>query len=100
MATAIKKKAAKKAARPAAIYLYGISLPAKRSVTVRAEAVDGSSAIEALRVGDFSCWISRVDRSEYADHLAENMENLDWLATIGVRHQRAVADLALKVELL
>jgi Gas vesicle synthesis protein GvpL/GvpF len=100
MATAIKKKAPKKAAHPVAIYLYGISLPAKRTVAIRAEAVDGVATIEAVRVGGFSCWISRVERSEYADHLAENMENLDWLATIGVRHQRAVADLALKVELL
>ena len=41
-----------------------------------------------------------MDRSEYADRLAENMENLEWLATVGVRHQRAVAELASKVEML
>ena len=41
-----------------------------------------------------------MDRREYADRLAENMENLEWLATVGVRHQRAVAELASKVEIL
>jgi hypothetical protein len=53
-----------------------------------------------LRFDGFDCWISRLDRSEYADRLAENMENLEWLAMIGVRHQRAVADLASKLEML
>jgi len=103
MATAVKKKAAKKkkpAAPASAIYLYGISQPARRAVELRAEAVDGMAAIEPLRLEGVSCWISRVDRGEYAEHLAENMENLEWLATIGVRHQRAVADLASKVEIL
>ncbi|ABF41410.1 Gas vesicle synthesis GvpLGvpF [Candidatus Koribacter versatilis Ellin345] len=102
MATAIKKKSAKKTAKqPAgALYLYGISLPAKKSVDIRAEAVDGNAAVESIRLGGFDAWISRVDRSEYADRLAENMENLEWLATIGVRHQRAVGDLASKVEIL
>jgi hypothetical protein len=43
----------------------------------------------------FTCWTSRVDRAEYADRLAENMENLDWLAAASVRHQQAVSELAL-----
>jgi hypothetical protein len=103
MATAVKKKAAKKkkpVVPASAIYLYGISQPSRRAVELRAEAVDGIAAIEPLQLDGFICWISRVNRGEYADHLAENMENLDWLATIGVRHQRAVADLASKVEIL
>ena len=100
MATAIKKKTARKVVSRAAIYLYGVSLPAKRTVEVDAEAVDGSTAISAARIAGLDCWISRVDRSQYADHLAENMENLEWLATIGVRHQRAVAELASKTDLL
>lgn len=107
MATAVKKKTAKKrsparvkaAPQATAIYLYGISLPSKK-IEVRAEAVDASAPIEALRLQGFDCWISRVDCSEFADGLAENMENLEWLATIGVRHQRAVAELASKMEIL
>ncbi len=111
MATQVKTKAAKKVktaapkartggAADGALYLYGISPSAVAAVAVRSEAVDGITTIERFRVEDFDCWISRVDRSEYADHLAENMENLEWLATIGVRHQRAVAELASKVEIV
>ena len=103
MATAIKKKSAKKAAKKrvqGALYLYGVSLPRKKAVEISAEAVDGNATIEAARIAGFDAWISRVERGEYADHLAENMENLEWLATIGVRHQRAVAELATKTEIL
>jgi hypothetical protein len=35
-----------------------------------------------------------VDRVEFADRLAENMENLDWLAAASLRHQQAVSELA------
>lgn len=83
-----------------ALYLYGLSLPTRDNVEIRAEAVDGEGPIETTRLDGFDCWISRVDRSEYADRLAENMENLEWLAMIGVRHQRAVADIASKLEML
>lgn len=113
MATAVNTKtAAKKTVRSAktanparvaaktALYLYGVSLPSGNKIKTRAESVDGEAAIESIRIQGFDCWISRVDRSEYADRLAENMENLEWLAMIGVRHQRAVADLASKQEML
>lgn len=99
MATALKKKAVtKKSADNRALYLYGISVAAGPPLV--AEAVDGAAAIEALPFEGLTCWVSRVDRTEFADHLAENMENLEWLATVGVRHQRAVAELASKVEIL
>jgi len=103
MATAIKRKSAKKKAparRASAIYLYGISQPSRKKVQLHAEGIDGEAAIQAVRLAAHDCWISRVDRAEFAERLAENMENLDWLATVGVRHQRAVADLASKVEIL
>lgn len=83
-----------------AIYLYGVSLPARKEITLLAEAVDGQATIEAQRLASIDCWISRVDRREFAERLAENMENFEWLATVGVRHQRAVADLAAKVEII
>jgi len=38
--------------------------------------------------------VSRVSRAGFADNLSSNMENLDWLATAGVRHQRVVSELA------
>ena len=100
MAPAVRKKTPTNSAAPLAIYLYGVSLPARKAVTLHAAAVDGQAPIEAKRVSGVDCWISRVDRREFAERLAENMENLEWLATVGVRHQRAVADLAAKVEIL
>lgn len=95
-----KAAPAKRVVAKTALYLYGVSLPTRNKVEIRAEAVDGEAAIESTRFDGFDCWVSRVDRSEYADHLAENMEDLEWLAMIGVRHQRAVADLASKLEML
>ena len=100
MATPLKKTAKKKPSPAEAFYLYGISQPKRGPVQVTSEAVDGRAAIEPMRIGAFDCWVSRVDRSEFAERLAENMENLEWLATVGVRHQRAVADLASKTEIL
>lgn len=102
MATAVKKKAKTKPADAAsrALYLYGIALHARRAVQIVAEGVDGLAPVEPIPAGEFDCWISRVDRAEYADRLADNMENLEWLATVGVRHQRAVAELSTKVEIL
>jgi hypothetical protein len=40
------------------------------------------------------CWVSRVSRVEFADRLAANMEDLQWLASASVRHQRVVSEIA------
>lgn len=80
------------------VYLYGITqqpLPA-----IKATGVDGSANIESLSCSGLVCWISRVSRVEFADKLAQNMENLDWLAAAGVRHQRAVSAIAELAEIL
>ena len=76
-----------------ALYLYGITQhPSERGV--RSPGVDGLAAVEALECAGLTCWISRVGKKEFADELARNMENLEWLAAAGVRHQRVVAELA------
>ncbi len=62
--------------------------------------VDGASAVEAIACEGFECWVSRVDRGEFADRLNQNMENLDWLAAASVHHQRVVAALAANAEIL
>ncbi len=46
-------------------------------------------AVEAFPCGDLVCWISRVPRTDFADDLSKNMQDLDWLAAATVRHQRA-----------
>ena len=83
-----------------ALYLYGVS---ERSETAAGEGltgVDGTAAVESIPCGEFFCWVSRVPRAEYATRLTENMENLDWLAAAGVRHQRAVGRLAERLDVL
>ncbi len=81
-----------------AIYLYGVT---EEDVSLgRLIGVDGVSGVEALPCAGFSCWISRVSRKEFADNLAANMENLDWLAEASVHHQRVVSAIAQFTDIL
>ncbi len=86
----------KKATAPARVlYLYAISQqPAKAAPTISAEGIDGSSGLEAVRCDPYLCWISRVDKAKFADALPDRMQDLEWLATAGLRHQRAVAEIS------
>jgi len=72
------------------LYLYGISATAKE-LKQRVPGVDGQGAIEQVRVGELTCWISRVSREDFADNLGANIENLEWLTEMTPRHQTAVA---------
>lgn len=85
---------------PRALYLYGISAPSSERVNVRGGGIDGISPVESLEASGLYCWISRVEKHEYADQLARNMENLDWLASTSVRHQRVVAEIAAQITIL
>lgn len=80
------------------LYFYGVTrdLGAK----VSAEGVDGFAPVEALSCAGLVCWASRVSRAEFADQLAENMENLEWLAAASVRHQRVVGEIASRAAIL
>ena len=85
------------AVRETVAYLYGVTLPEKRSAEagpVAAVGIDGSSPVEWEEVAGLVCWFSHVSKLEFADKLAENMENLDWLSIAGVRHQKAVSEIA------
>ncbi|HZQ90248.1 MAG TPA: GvpL/GvpF family gas vesicle protein [Terriglobales bacterium] len=88
------------AAPAKALYLYGISRgrPAVRPDAV--SGIDGASAVETVSCGGLLCWISRVERGEYAERLEQNMQNLDWLAGASVRHQKVVGALAQQLDLL
>lgn len=79
-------------------YLYGISQGAGGKL--RAIGVDAGEAVEAIPANGLSYWVSRVDSSEYGDNLASNMENLDWLANAGVRHQKTVSAIAAQCTIL
>lgn len=76
------------------LYLYGISPPLAKNVKVGSSGIDGTHAVEAIPCGEFVCWVSMVDHQKFAESLERNMENLDWLAEHGVRHQQAVGEIA------
>ena len=80
------------------LYLYGIS--AKAAKVKITGSIDGSSPVETLEDSGFIAWYSRVSDEEFGKKLASNMENLEWLAGAGVRHQRVVSQIAEHVTLL
>jgi hypothetical protein len=80
------------------VYLYGVGA---KAVRVRGlNGVDGRANVEPMDCAGLVCWISHVSRVEFADQLAKNMENLDWLGEAGVRHQRVVSAIAETSDLL
>lgn len=76
-----------------ALYLYGITQP-PIGAAATAEGVDGTAPVEPVVCAGLLCWVSRVSRTEFADRLAANMEDLQWLASASVRHQRVVSEIA------
>jgi hypothetical protein len=78
-----------------ALYLYGISMDSRgKRIRIASGGIDGIHNVQALPCGDFLCWVSGVDRHGFADAINQNMENLEWLALHGVRHQQVVAEIA------
>ena len=91
------------AVRETVIYLYGVTLPGKKEIedaSIAAVGIDGSAAVESEPVAGLVCWFSRVSKREFADKLAANMENLDWLSVAGVRHQKTVSEIARRATIL
>jgi hypothetical protein len=85
-----------------ALYLYGISLrpegkagkPAKNLGKIGSAGIDGVHAVRPLGCGEFICWVCEVDQVSFAAAVESNMENLEWLALHGVRHQQVVGEVA------
>lgn len=75
------------------LYLYGITREGQGGVA-GAAGVDARAAVEAVPCAGLVCWVSRVDQREFAENLARNMEDLEWLAGVSVRHQQVVAAIA------
>lgn len=88
MATGLKSRDSNRV-----LYLYGITLEGE-GATPGITGVDAVAAVEAVSCAGLVCWISRVHKTEFAENLARNMENLEWLADVSVRHQQVVAALA------
>ncbi len=90
----IRKTASTRQPAPV-LYLYAISqIPDGAAPNIAAEAIDGAAHVEAIGCGEYLCWVSRVSKNEFADQLNERMQDLEWLATAGLRHQRVVGELS------
>ena len=101
MATKVApKKPPARAGADSVLYLYGISKAAPGAVRIAKTGIDGLAAVEPIPCGGLICWVSRVNRVDYADRLPQNMENLDWLAAASLRHQQVVSELASKAAVL
>ena len=92
----ISREVSKETSRTArALYLYAISPPPEgQTPAIFAEGIDGSAPVETIRCQEYLCWVSHVPKSDFADHLSEHMQNLEWLAAAGLRHQRVVSEIA------
>jgi hypothetical protein len=88
------------AAEPA-LYLYGISRAGgPKPAKILSPGIDGDHPVQPVACGDFICWTSVVDRAGFSQEINRNMENLEWLALHGVRHQQVVAEIAGKAALI
>ncbi len=81
------------------LYLYGITRDTPSAVP-HMPGVHQIAKVEPISCAGFTCWVSRVPASEYAENLATNMENLDWLSEKSVAHQRAISMIAEFTEIL
>ncbi len=93
MATSLKRSES-----PTVVYLYGVTAKSVKGLALT--GVDGKAAVEPIARDGLVCWVSHVPQMEFADNLAKNMENLDWLSEAGVRHQRVVSAIAEVADIL
>ena len=81
-------------AAESALYLYGISKPTgAKPGKITAIGMDGVHPVESLVCGDYIGWVSVINGKSFSDAISNNMENLEWLALHGVRHQQVVAEI-------
>jgi hypothetical protein len=98
---ASRKSSTKTHAPVAVLYLYAISrMPEKTATEIAAEGIDGAAVVEAIRCGNYLCWVSHVSKADFADQISERMQDLEWLATAGLRHQHVVAEISSKFPML
>ena len=92
MASAVKNE-------PRVLYLYGITEEEPHKIP-ELIGVDRFSGVESIDCDGICCWVSQVPATEFVENLARNMENLEWLAETSVAHQRVIAAIAKKTEIL
>lgn len=80
------------------LYLYGISAPTPKMKV--SGSINGSSSVQSIENSGLQAWFSSVSAQEFGQNLATNMENLEWLASASVRHQRVVSQISAEITLL
>ena len=81
------------------LYLYGVT-QSQLAKPARLMGVDLQSPVESIECEGVICWVSRVSADEFENSLTKNMENLDWLATASVAHQRVIGGIAQHADIL
>jgi Gas vesicle synthesis protein GvpL/GvpF len=81
------------------LYFYGVT-KSRSGLLVHQPGVDLQSKIEPVECDSLTCWVSRVSAEEFETNLSRNMENLDWVATASVAHQRAISAIAQDQQIL
>ena len=81
------------------VYFYGVTESFPEN-SIQQPGVDFASKIEPIECEGLTCWVSLVSAVEFEKDLARNMENLDWLASSSVAHQRAISAIASEAEIL
>ena len=91
-----KKKPARVPAPDSAtvLYLYAITEAKVDRRPLRSTGIDGAAPVEAHECAGLVSWVSRVNRADFSEALQQKMQDLEWLADASVRHQRAVAEVA------
>lgn len=98
-----KKKPARATAPEApatVLYLYGITAAGTERAPLRTPAIDGAAPVQPREAAGVLAWVSAVSRADFGEGLQQKMENLEWLAEASVRHQRAVAEIAGRADVL
>lgn len=67
---------------------------------ISSAGIDGAHPVQPLVCGEFICWVSEVDQTNFAGAMERNMENLEWLALHGVRHQQVVGEIAAQASMV
>lgn len=100
-ANPLAKKLASAQAPATVIHFYGLTQSVPSGTLLRdLKGVDGVAPVEPLPCAGFVCWISRVPEADFAQNLAKNMQDLDWLAAATTRHQQVVSAIAQAADIL
>lgn len=92
------KVAAADAPKPP-LYFYGVSKPSAAAEKIAVAGVDGLHRVQPFACAGLVCWVSSVDGS-FVERISSSMDDLEWLADSGVRHQHAVAAISAKTTMV